>query len=285
MSFKLEDLEKNIGDIPTLPMVAHHLNVESQKDTFNSKILAAIIEKDPPLAAKILRLSNSAYYGFSTKVASLDRAITMLGFNTVKNLACAVAISGFFTPAQAGKVDLPGLWKHCLGTAACARRLVGSIAPPLAEEAFLSGILHDIGTIIIFNNFPDLALESLRVMREKKISQSDAEKEVIGFTHEAAGAFLVSKWNFPPSFYRITRLHHNPPPQEAAEGDVEGLVLMAVYAGNQLSKSMGLGVSLEPVPRGVIPAAWKSLGLEPSRLRELRGLIQQDYDVLNREWL
>jgi len=284
MAFKLEDLEKRISSIPTLPMVAHQLNIESQKDTFTSKILAGIIEKDPPLSAMLLRLSNSAFYGFSSKVATLDRAITLLGFGTVKNLACAVAISKFFAPGQGAEVDLPGLWRHCLGTAACARQLIKPVAPLLAEEAFMAGILHDVGSIIIFNNFPDQALESLKVMKEKNISQSEAEKEVIGFTHEAAGAYLVDKWNFPAKFYRVIRMHHSPPPQEILPGDVENLLLMAVYAGNQLSKVLGMGKSLEPVSRGVMPVAWKSLGIDPSKLREIKELIKLDFEVLGSEW-
>jgi len=284
MPFKLEDLEKRISDIPTLPMVAHQLNVESQRDTFTSKILAGIIEKDPPLSARILRLSNSAFYGFASKVATLDRAVTLLGFATLKNLACAVAISKFFAPGQEGEVDLPGLWRHCLGTAASARQLIKIVAPDLAEEAFMAGILHDVGSIIIFNSFPSQALDALRVMQEKKISQSEAEKEVIGFTHESAGAFLVDKWNFPPRFYRIIRMHHNPPPQVILPGDAENMLLMAVYAGNQLSKVLGLGRSLEPVSSGVMPVAWKSLGIGPARLREVKELINHDFEVLGSEW-
>lgn len=285
MTLKLEELASRISDLPTLPLVAHQLNLESQKDTFTSQILAGIIEKDPPLSAKLMKLANSAYYGFTREVASLDRAITLLGFNTVKNLACAVSVSRFFTPGQEGGVDLEGLWQHCLGTAVCARLLIRQIARPLAEEAFLGGILHDIGTIVILNNFPNQALAALRAMSTRKIAQSEAEKELIGFSHEAAGAYLVDKWNLPPRFYRIIRLHHNPPPQVIAPDDVENLLLIAVYAGNQLSKVMGLGKSLEPVSSGVIPSAWKSLGLEPAKLRELREQILQDYKVIANEWL
>lgn len=284
MTFRLEDLEKRISTLPTLPMVAHQLNIESQRDTFTSKILAGIIEKDPPLSAQILRLANSAFYGFSSKVATLDRAITLLGFSTLKNLACAVAISKFFAPGQGREVDLPGLWRHCLGTATSARQLIKIVAPGLAEEAFMAGILHDVGSIIIFNSFPEQALEALRVMQEKKISQSEAEKEVIGFNHESAGAFLVDKWNFPPRFYRIIRMHHSPPPQVVFADDAENLLLMAVYAGNQLSKVMGLGKSLEPVSSGVMPVAWKSLGVDPPKLREVKELIKQDFEVFGSEW-
>lgn len=285
MTFKLEDLENRIRDIPTLPLVAHQLNVESQKDTFTSQILAGIIEKDPPLTAKLLKLANSAYYGFTRNVATLDRAITLLGFNTVKNLACAVSVSRFFGPEQEGQVDMEGLWKHCLGTAVGARLLIRNISHPLAEEAFLCGILHDIGTIVILNNFQDQALAALRLMAEKKISQSEAEKEMIGFTHEAAGAYLVDKWNFPARYYRIIRLHHNPPPQLIAPDDVENLLLIAVYAGNQLSKVLGLGKSLEPVSSGVLPSVWKSLGIDPAKLRDLREQIRKDYEVIAHEWL
>jgi len=285
MTFKLEDLENRIRDIPTLPLVAHQLNIESQKDTFTSKILEGIIKKDPPLAAKLLKLANSSYYGFARKVSTLERAITLLGFNTVKNLACAVSISRFFAPEQEGVVDLEGLWKHCLGTAVSARLLIGGIAEHLAEEAFLGGILHDIGTIVIINNFPDRMLEALQVMEGKQASLSEAEKERVGFTHEAAGAYLVDKWNFPPRYYRIIRLHHNPPAKMVALDDIENLLLIAVYAGNQLSKFLGLGKSLEPKSSGVIPSVWKNLGIDPPKLRELKTQIMKDFEAISNEWL
>lgn len=282
---KIEDLENKLGDIPTLPVVADHLIIESRRDTFTSKILAGIIKKDPSLSAKILKLANSAYYGFARDVASLDRAITLLGFNTVKNLACAASVSQFFSGSQQDQVDLPGLWKHCLGTAVCARQLVRGIAPHLKEEAFLAGILHDIGIIVIINNFPGPALAALQAMREEKISLSEAEKRLIGFTHEAAGAYLVDKWNFPARYYRIIRLHHNPPPRLIAPDDTENILLMAVYAGNQLSKALKLGKSLDPAVTGVLPTAWKSLGFEPGMLRELKTEIISNFEIISGEWL
>jgi len=282
---KLEDLENRISDIPTLPTVAHRLNIESQLDTFTSKILASIIEKDPPLSAKLLKLSNSAYYGFARDVATLERAITLLGFNTVKNLACAVSVSRFFAPDKQGRVDLEGLWYHCLGTAVCARQLAKRVTPYMAEEAFLGGVLHDIGTIIILNNYPDLALAAFKLMEERKISQSEAEKQTIGFTHEAAGAYLVEKWNFPPRFYRIIRLHHNPPPKVIAPDDHENVLLFAVYAGNQLSKAMRLGKSIDSTMSGVIPEVWKSLNVNPKNLLEVKEAIISDFKVISGEWL
>jgi putative nucleotidyltransferase with HDIG domain len=281
---KIEDLEEKIRDIPTLPLVAHHINIESQRDTFTSKILAGIIKKDPPLSAKLMQLANSAYYGFARQVSSLDRAITLLGFNTVRNIACTVSVSRFFSADTQGDVDMKGLWSHCLGTAVSARILVRETAPHLGEEAFLGGILHDIGTIIIINNFPEMAMKAFRIMREENISQNDAEKQFIGFTHADAGAYLVDKWNFPTRFYRIIRLHHNPPPRLIEPDDEENILLMAVYAGNQLAKILNLGKSLDPSMSGVMPTVWKSLGIEPRKLQELKKEIKNNFEVMAHEW-
>ena len=281
---KIKDLADKIRDIPTLPVVVHQINIESQNDTFTSKILAAIIKKDPPLSAMLLRLANSAYYGFARKISSLDRAITLLGFNVVKNLACTVSVSRFFSANDSSQVDMQGLWHHCLGTAITAKILTREVAPHLAEEAFLAGILHDLGSIIIINSFPELALEVLRVIAEENISQSEAEQRLVGFSHGAAGAYLADKWNFPARFHRIIHLHHSPPPRLVDPSDEENILLMAVYAGNQLAKNLGLGKSLDPIMSGVMPTAWQSLAIEPVRLRELKEEIKDSFEMMVAEW-
>jgi len=280
---RIEDLESRISNIPTLPIVADEINRASRQDDFTAKSLAKIIEKDPPLTGKMLKLSNSAYYGFLRKVTTLDRAATLLGFHTVRNLALSVSISTFFS-SDHDNIDMQGLWHHSLGCAVAAKILLHGKNPKLEEEAFLCGVIHDIGAIILINSFPDKMREALRVMREKNIPQSAAEKEVIGVTHQEVGAYLADKWNFPEKYSRIIRLHHKPPVSTMDPADMDNVLLLAVYAGNQLAKITGLGKSLDPKMSGVMPDAWKILGVSLGEIAELRSAIKTSFTALVRSW-
>jgi HD-like signal output (HDOD) protein len=275
---RIEDIDKYIKDIPTLPMVAHEINLASQRDDFTAKSLGKIIEQDPPLTSKMLRLANSAYYGFARQVSTLDRAVTLLGFNTVKNLALTVSVFQLFEKAQSTDVDMPGLWRHSLGCAIAAKTTMNRKDPDLAEEAFLCGIIHDIGTIILLNNFPEETKKALQMMEEKNIAQSEAEKKVLGVAHEQVGAFLADKWNFPVEYSRVIRLHHKPPSPKMDTTEMKNFLQVAVYVGNQLAKAVGLGRSLDNQMSGVMPETWRLLDISLKELPALRIRIKKDFE-------
>jgi HD-like signal output (HDOD) protein len=281
---RIEELSKYITDIPTLPMVAHEINLASQRDDFTAKSLGEIIEKDPPLTGKMLRLANSAYYGFARQISTLDRAVTLLGFDTVRSLALTVSVSQLFGEARSIKVDMKGFWRHCLGCAIAAKTMMNRNNPGLVEEAFLCGIIHDIGAIILLNNFPDETANALHMMEEKKIPQSEAEKKELGVTHEEAGAFLADKWNFPVKYYRVIRLHHKPPSANMDTTDMENILQVAVYVGNQLAKAAGLGRSLDSRRSEVTPASWQIFGISLKELPALRVQLKKDFDSVTRSF-
>jgi HD-like signal output (HDOD) protein len=280
-AMRIEDLGKYLTDIPTLPMVAHEINLASVRDDFTAQSLGKIIEKDPPLTGKMLRLANSAYYGFARQVSTLDRAITLLGFNTIRNLALTVSVSQLFGGDRSSTVDLKGLWRHSLGCAVAARTLIERFDPGLAEEAFLSGIVHDIGAIILLNNFPEETTGALQMMAERQISQSEAEKKALGVTHEEVGAFLADKWNFPVQYYRVIRMHHKPPSPDMDTTEKENILQVAVYAGNQLAKAVGLGRSLDSRRSEVIPSCWQILGISLKDLSVLRVRVKEDFESID----
>lgn len=277
-------LANRIHDLPTLPLVAHQINIESQSDTFTAHTLGVIIERDPPLTSKVLRLANSAYYGFARQVASIDRAVVLLGANTIKNLALTVSVLKVFSEQEMPAVDLDGLWQHCIGCAVAAKAIARIMDLSLAENAFLGGIIHDIGKIVLINMFPDKMQEVLRRMDASNVSQSEAEKTVFGFNHQAAGVILAEKWNFPKIYSEIIRLHHTPPLKKLSVGDRDAVLHAVVFAGNQLAKTMGLGKSLDPRAAGVPPELWDTFGVSAKMLPELHSAIKEEFQEMISSW-
>ncbi|MCJ7602310.1 MAG: HDOD domain-containing protein [Desulfobulbaceae bacterium] len=137
---------------------------------------------DTALAAKVLRLANSAFYGLQKQVTTLNKAVMILGFNTVKNLALSVSIYSLFKERPGSPIDVKGLWLHSLGCAVAAKIIAENLNKKLGEDAFLFGILHDIGKIIIINAMPQDYEKILLLIQERQMPEGDVEMEVMGST-------------------------------------------------------------------------------------------------------
>jgi putative nucleotidyltransferase with HDIG domain len=280
----IADFREKIQDLPTLPAVANQLNIESQKDTFTAGSLSEIIGKDPPLSAKVLKLSNSAYYGLTRQVTTIDRGVALLGINTIRNLALAVSIFKIVRQGKSAIIDLKSLWHHSLGCAVAAKVVARVKNPQMEEEAFLCGIIHDIGLFAMINMFPEKMEEVLGLMQHNGMRQIDAERKVLGYTHTEAGAVLAESWNFPEKHARGIRFHHNPFVKSIDPDEPNSTLVFAVYAGNQIAKAMDLGMSIAQGEGGIIPEAWKTLGVLVNDLPALKIVIKTDYDNILQNW-
>jgi putative nucleotidyltransferase with HDIG domain len=280
----IADFKDKLQDLPTLPAVAQQLNRESERDTFTAHSLAELISKDPPLAAKVLKLSNSAYYGLAKQVTTIDRAVTLLGISTIRNLALSISIFKLISRCKSAGLDIKGLWHHCLGVAVAAKILAAVRYPGQAEEAFLNGILHDIGAFAIIVLFPDQVTKVLELMIGSKLPQGEAEKKVLGFSHMEAGAIMAESWNFPEKHFRGIRFHHNPFVPSIDPADPDNRLLFAVYTANQMAKVMSLGTSFDAQATGIKPAAWEVLGISSGSLLILRNQIKNDFANILDAW-
>ena len=201
-----------IGDIATLPEVTAKIIsvVDDPKST--ARDLHGIIKNDPALATKILKVVNSAFYGLPGQVSEIDRAIILLGLSAVKNIAISASISRLFTGDQiTDKFSAKDIWKHSVGVACATRQfcaLVGKKA--FAEEAFLAGLIHDLGLLVERQAFPEQLTEVIKVAsKNPDRSFSEIEKEIVGTDHPALGTALATKWKFPRSLQVTTGYHHN----------------------------------------------------------------------------
>lgn len=194
-----------------------------------------IIERDPAIAAKILRVANSSYYGTDT-VPTIGRALSVLGLNTVRQLVVNIGFQQMVSGRQQSVLfDKLRFWKHSLAVAAGARILAKIKLPLKSEELYCAGMLHDIGMLVLDRFNPDALDCSIRCSREMSIPLFQAERNLFGYDHTAVGALLAEKWQLSPLITSAIRFHHN---VLECEDDMEPTCIVA--AADTLAHQCGL---------------------------------------------
>lgn len=251
----------DITEIPTLPPVLLQIwDLTAQSGT-SAEQLARAMSGDPGLTGAILRLANSAYFGFPRKVATVKQAIVVLGFDTVRSLATGASVFRAFGRAES--IDAEQFFRHCLITAMGARMLLQEQWPPLAGTGFCSGVLHDLGKLVMAEFLPDSAAELARV-RADHDTLAAAEDAVLGLSHAEVGAWFAVKWNFPDELAAAIRWHHEP---AGAEPEYRRFAA-AVQVADVLAHRAGAGGPDEPDVPEVDPEALQILGISADSLEE-----------------
>lgn len=225
-----------LKDIPTLPQVVQKIIEIVDSPTTSASDLNAAISMDKALSMKVLKLVNSAFYGFPKKIETLTQAIVILGFNTVRSLALSISMVEFFTGNKGQRLNYGEFWKHSIATSIMARTIAKKSFPTIAEEAFVSGLMHDIGILIFDQYLPKEYAAAYTKMTEEKIQLYKAEKQELGITHCEVGEMLANKWNLPDPLVYAIKYHHKPDPAK----DYFPLV-STVHAANIGVKIMKIG--------------------------------------------
>jgi diguanylate cyclase (GGDEF)-like protein len=205
----LESILSHNDKLPTLPGIAIKILEAVQKDRPELKEIGEILATDPPLSAEVLRLINSSLYGLPRKVTSVFHAVNMLGLNTVKNLALSFALIKETHSNGDGAFDYPQFWKNSLTVAVSARLIAEQVAPAVTEDAFFIGLLHDMGMLTLARCMPDQYSLVMSEAAQEACTQQDAENQILGFDHMAAGHYLLTSWGLPPHFCLPVACHHD----------------------------------------------------------------------------
>ena len=259
----LESLLSRINDIPTLPASVLRVMQMIEDPFCSSSDLAKVIQADPAMAAKVLKLANSSYYGFRQKIANIPQAVTLLGFATLKNTLLAAAVFDMFRMAGTG-FDLPALWTHSV-TAATAAALIGKkVRYPQAEKAFTAALMHDMGKIILARFAPQALAEIVETVQAEQLAMFDAEKKVLGLSHPALGAWVLGRWGLPASVSEAVEFHHHPT-RAKDSFDLTGIV----YLANIVAHRSGIGHSGDSLLREMDPLVLQYFSLNEAALAEL----------------
>jgi HD-like signal output (HDOD) protein len=206
------EIVKSVSAIATLPEVTNRIIATVEDPKSSASQLNKIVSHDPALVTRILKVVNSAFYGLSGQVGSIERAIVLLGLNAVKNIAVAASLGQLFRGAKLGKqFTAKDIWTHCLAVGVTARDLAIRMKLPLGDDAFLSGMIHDVGIMISLQTTPEL----LRQVCDNATSDPTAdfcqlEKSLIGTDHQELGMALAEHWRFPRPCQVVAGYHHRP---------------------------------------------------------------------------
>ncbi len=192
---------RKLEGLPTLPPIVQRLNVMIEDERTSIHQIADLIEKDQVITTKILRLANSAFYGFPKKVSTVQNALMLLGINVVKVLIITSSIFDIIY-----KEDV-GLWEHSIGVAACSKILAERLEVKEPQEVATAGLLHDLGRIIQKVAFRE-DYEKINKLVENGEDALNAEKEVLGIDHAEIGSFLMRNWNLPDRLVEAVDAHH-----------------------------------------------------------------------------
>lgn len=206
----LKEKIQSIIQLPTLPGIAVEVINMVDNPKTSASALGQIISKDQVLAAKVLKIANSPFYGFSKKIATIDFAIIVLGFDTLKEVVLSVSLISTLAKKRTKNFDMNQFWNHSVACGIVARTLARNYGYRVIGEVFIAGLLHDIGILILNQYFFSAFKEISRLYHEEGIGLEESEKHVLGVTHAEVGAWLAERWNFPPQLIDSIAFHHYP---------------------------------------------------------------------------
>ncbi len=199
---------KSANHLPSLPTVAIEVLRLAKSDDVKVDDIAKVVQNDPALSARILKVVNSPLFGMSREIGSIKQAMVILGIRTVKVMAVSFCRVDALKVNDAGEFDLEKYWRHSITTAVAARLIAKHLAPRQAEEAFVAGLLSDIGQFILWRCMPEQFAATRAAAEAGQLSICDAEMQSIGTTHAAIGADLLAQWTLPDSICKSIALHH-----------------------------------------------------------------------------
>lgn len=208
----LKAVAERTGDLPPFPAIAMEALQLTKDVNATAKQLQSVIIRDQALSARILRIVNSALYGLRREVSTISHAVAVLGMETLRSILMAAAVKHVFHNDNGRGQDLGSrlLWDHSWGTALGARAIARRVRYENQEEAFLGGLMHDIGKPVLQKNFADRYVNIISNAYRGDANFHEPEMGLFGFSHAHVGALLAEKWNFPPQLSIAIRYHHDP---------------------------------------------------------------------------
>ena len=210
MNRDIDKLIEKIEQIPTIPIISQRIMHIAGDEEASFKELVDIIEKDQALTLKILKVANSAFYGFLSNVSSLEHALVILGTNEVKSIVLGFSVYNFFSHHKSDGFDRKRFWKHAIVCAQVAKLLERHFNIQNDDSLFLAGLIHDMGKVVLDQYFHAEFLQIIEYLSLTHTTFSKAEKEILGTTHYQIGAKLLKQWKFPKKVIMQILYHHAP---------------------------------------------------------------------------
>lgn len=259
-----QDLVNGSLELASLPeVVMRTIDLINDPNT-SAAVIGQVLGEDPALTARLLKIVNSPFYGFPSRIDTVSRAITVIGTLELLDLILATSVVKAFRGVPTELVDMDSFWEHSLYTGLIARVLAGRLRAPNTERYFIAGLLHDIGSLAMYMQIPDSAATILRRARAEIAPLHGIERETLGFDHGEVGAELMQAWHLPDSLVEAIRFHHTP--EQSEQHRLETALV-------HLADVIACAVHDPASETGRIPpmeaAAWDLTGLQPDIIESI----------------
>lgn len=278
----LELLIDRTSTVYSLPLFYEKLNEAINHPRTSVNDIAAIITEDQGLTVRLLRLANSPMFGWFGKVDSINRAVTIIGTQQLRDLALAASVMGVFKGIPPELMDMTGFWRHSIACGIVARTLAVWRRETNVERFFVAGMLHDVGQLIMAATVPDLVRRIIEESREKQELFFDIERKCLNFDHADAGGALLRSWKIPANIIDPVEFHHRP-----GRAEQYPLETALVHFSDIICQAMEYGRNGEWCVPPLHDAAWNRLDAPVSMLstvlKQAEAQIEETFSILSEE--
>jgi putative nucleotidyltransferase with HDIG domain len=249
------------GDLPAMPHIAAQVMEKLSSPNATPRDIHALLTKDQGLAARVLKVANSPYYGASRSISSLRDAILFMGFDSIRSLVMTAVMKGMFSATSLAEQLL---WEHSIGCAAISRRIATEVDFSGNEEVFLAGLMHDIGKAVMFLRVPSKMREIMEEVYNSGTDFAEVEQQMLGFTHAQVGQMVADKWRFAVDIEDAIANHHQPDQARSARQ-----LAHIVSLGNSLCHKLEIGPTRKPDLDVSNLQSAQALGISADEISEL----------------
>jgi HD-like signal output (HDOD) protein len=256
MKKSIERVVGRISDLPTLPRTVLRITELVNNPKSSARDLARVVSEDQVLTARLLKLVNSSFYGFPQKISTVAGAVVLVGFDAIRNLLLTTSIFDLFSKKRINPMILERFWDHSLGCAICAKIIGQRLRYERMEELFVSGLLHDIGKIVVMLYLNPELEKILALVKSENLLIREAEERVLGCTHAEIGRLLADRWNLSPKLAEVIAFHHEPRKSERFH-----LEAGIVHLSDILCRAVDIGSGGDPFIPALDRGTWELLNL------------------------
>jgi HD-like signal output (HDOD) protein len=263
----------------SLPLFYERLNEAINHPRTSIDDIARIITEDQGLTARLLRLANSPMFGYFGNVGSINKAVTIIGTQQLRDLALAASVMGVFKGVPEELLSMATFWRHSIACGIIARALATWRREVNVERFFVAGMLHDIGQLIMATMLGDLVREMIEETQSQGTLYFDVEQTRLGFDHAEAGGALLKEWKIPANIADPVSFHHRP-----ARAEQFPLEASLVHLADIICQAFELGQNCERFVPPLDPASWDRLGMSPHQLgavlKQVEPQIEETFAIL-----
>lgn len=266
---RVDRVLQRVTELPFSPVAGKILEL-ARDERIGAREIAKVIAQDQAFTARLLKVANSPYYGQSRPVTTVSQAVPVLGIDTITSLALALCSFNSQSQDDSPILTMSELWEHSSGCAIWGRQLAKRVGRVSSEEAFIAGLLHDMGKALFHRFFKNEFLEAVQLSDAQGIALTAAEESILGTDHAAAGAAVARKWNLPRILRAAIGYHHAPLTLPDSEDLALRKIVAIVHVADMLADADNIGRGVESDPATIDEAVWNFLGIAPGDCDDLR---------------